>query len=127
MSTPIQGLARSRNKARQSLEEEWQDMQMASFTNTSIKHAAIAMTNIGDRAVHVSVHNLWAQALRIRTGTHGQGLASYTKYIPINNKGLFEDSLSKVVVKATFACRNYKVLGDCVVLFGLSSPPREGS
>ena len=49
---PEEGLARSLNNARQSLEEGWHDMQMASFANTGIKHSMIAMVDIGTRAVH---------------------------------------------------------------------------
>ena len=76
-----QGLARSLRKARQSLEEEWQDIQTACFTNTSIKHAVIAMADIGVKAVHSSLHTIRAQALQIGTGGHG--LSTQTKHIPI--------------------------------------------
>ena len=86
--------------ARQSLEEGWQDAKTVSFINTGIKHAVIVMANVGARAVHARIRILRAQALSIRTSTHGQGLAALTKDIPISRTGLFGGDLSKAVGKA---------------------------
>ena len=72
-----------------------------SFANTGIRHAAIAMANVGARAVHAGIRMLRAQALSIRTSTHGQGLAALTKDIPISTTGLFGGDLSKAEAKAT--------------------------
>ena len=76
---PPQGLTRSLHKDRESLEEGWQDRQIASFTNTSIKHATIAIADIG-ASLCMPVSTL-SEALRIRKGTYGDGLAMLTKYI----------------------------------------------
>ena len=60
----LQGMARS-----MSLEEVWQNTQTVSFMNTSIKHAVIAMADVGSRAVHACIRTLRAQALSIGTAT----------------------------------------------------------
>ena len=122
-----QGLARRLHKARHSLEEWWQATQTVSFTNTDIKHATIAMADIRARTVHaglrtLSICTLRVQALQIGTGTHSQGLATFTKDIPISSTSLFGGDLSKAVAKAATTFCNYKVHGDHFVLSGLSRP-----
>ena len=115
-------LARSLHKARQSCEEGWQNTQTVSFSNTDIKHATVAMTNVEARAVHACLHTLRSQALRIGIGTHGQGLATLIKDIPTSSTSLFGGEFGKVVVKVASASRNDKMHGDFFVLSGLSRP-----
>ena len=106
--------------ARQSLGEGWQETHTASLAKTSIKYATIVMAYIGARTVHFTLRTLRAHALRIRTGTHDQGLATVNNDIPISNTSLFGGDLSKVVAKAPPASQNYKALVDCFILSGLS-------
>ena len=77
-------------------------------------------------AVHAGLRTLRAQALRNGAGIHGQGLATFTKDNPINNKSLFEDCLGTAVVKAASTFSDFKALWDCFVLSGLSrsEPPK---
>ena len=63
LESSTQGLTWSLYKARQSLDEGWQNTQTASFANTGIKHAMIVMANIGAR-VYASLRTLRVQALR---------------------------------------------------------------
>ena len=49
-------------------------------------------------------------------------LSAYTKAIPLTNKSLFGDGLGKVVAQAATASRDYKALGNCFILSGLSRP-----
>ena len=114
--TSTQGLAMCLRKARQSLEDRWADTQTVSFANTGVKHAAITMADVGARAVHAGLRTLRAQALRVRTVAHGHNLDVLTK------DSLFLGNLGKAVAKAATASRNYKALGDCFVLSGLSRP-----
>ena len=72
VETSTQGLARCLHKARQSLEDGWADTQTVLFTNTGVKHAAIAMADVGARAVHAGLRTLRAQAQRVGTGAHGR-------------------------------------------------------
>lgn len=102
----LQGMAKSLRKARQSLEEGWQDTQTVSFANMGITHAAIIAITVGVRAVHASIWTLRVQALSIGTSTHGQGLVTFTKDIPISSTGLLGGVLSKAVGKAASASRN---------------------
>ena len=44
------------------------------------------------------------------------------KDIPISSTSLFGGDLGKVVAKSASASHNYKALGDCFVLSGLSRP-----
>ena len=44
------------------------------FANTGIKHALIAMADVGVRAVHAGIRMLRSQALSIGTSTHCQSL-----------------------------------------------------
>ena len=120
--TSTQGLARCLRKARESLEDAWADTQTVSFANTGVKHAAIAMADVGARAVHAGLRTLRAQALRVGTGAHGHSLDALTKDIPITSSSLFRGDLGKAVAKAATASRNYKALGDCFVLSCLSRP-----
>ena len=89
-----QGVTRALQKARQSLMEGWQDVQTMPFANTGIKHASIAMADVGARAVHAAICTLRMQVLSIGTSTHSQGLAAVTKDIPISTIGLFGGDLS---------------------------------
>ena len=93
-STP--GLARFLRKVRQSLEDGWVDTQTVSFANTGIKHAAIAMADVGARAVHAGLRTLRAQALRIATEAHGLSLDVLIKNIPITTSSLFMDDLARL-------------------------------
>ena len=120
--TYTQGLARCLRKAKQSLAEAWADTQMVCFTNNGVKHASIAMADVGARAVHAVLRTLRVQTLRVRTGVHNRSLDVLTKDIPITSFRLFSGDLGKGVVKAATAFRNYKALGDCFVLSGLSRP-----
>ena len=47
IESSTQGLARCLHKAKQSLEEAWVDTQTVSFANTYVKHASIAMADMG--------------------------------------------------------------------------------
>ena len=60
-----------------------------SFANPGIKHAAIAMADVGAKVVHAGICMLRAQALSIGTSTHSKGLSAFTKDIPISTSGLF--------------------------------------
>ena len=120
--TSTQGLARCLRKAKQSLEGAWADTQTVSFSNTSVKHAAIAVADVRARAVHAGLRTLRAQTLRVRTGAHSRSLDVLTKDIPITSSSLFGGDLDKAVAKATTASRNYKALGGCFVLSGLARP-----
>ena len=80
-----------------------------SFTNTGIKHATIVMAN-GATEVHAGICTLRAQALSIGTGSHGQGLATFTKDIPISSTSLFGGDLSKAVVKVASASTTTRCL-----------------
>ena len=98
-----------------------------SFANTGIKHAAIAMADVGVRSVYAGLCTLRGLGLRIGTGMHGEDLAMLMKDILISNKGLFGDCLGKAVAKAASTSRDYKALGACFVLSSLSrpKPPQE--
>ena len=87
-----------------------------------IKHASIAIVDIGARAIHTGIQVLREQALSIGTSTHGRGLASFTKDIDISSTGLFGSALSKAVVKSASTSRNYKALVVSFVLSGLPRP-----
>ena len=124
-----QGLTRSLHKDREYLEDGWQDTQTVSFANTSIKHATIAMADVGARSVHAGLRTLRVQALRIGTRTHDGGLATLRKDIPINNKGLLGDYLDKAVANAASASHVKRCLGttsSCLASLGRSCP-RVGS
>ena len=97
-----------------------------SFANTGVKHACITMADVGARAVHTGLHTLRAQALRVGTAAYSRSLDVFTKDISIISSNLFGGDLGKAVAKAATASRNYKALGDCFVLSGLSRvrPPR---
>ena len=62
----------------------------------------------------------------VGTGAQGHRLDARTKDIPITSSNLFRGDLSKAVLKAATASRNYNALGDCFVLSGLArtKPPR---
>ena len=122
-----QVVARSFQEAKQSLEEGWQDAQTMSFANMGIKHATIAVADVGARVVHTGIRMLRAQDLSIRTSTHGQGLAAFTKDIPISSTGLFGCDLSKAEAMEASASYNYKALVDIFMLSDLPSPkPPQG-
>ena len=127
--TSTQGLARCLCKARQSLEGAWVDTQMVSFANSGVKHAAIAiaMADVGARAVHAGFCTLKVQVLSVGTGIHGCSLDVLTKNIPITSSSLFGGVLGMAVVKAATASRNHKALGDCFVLSGLARPSHPGA
>ena len=112
--TSTQGLARCLRKARQSLQEALEDTQMVLFANMGMKHASIAMADVGARVVHASLRSLRMQALRVGTGTHGCGPDALTKDIPVASSSLFGES--------SHCFPNYKALGDCFVLSGFSRP-----
>ena len=95
---------------------------MVSFANTGVKHTSIAMAHVGARAVHACLITLRVQAPRVRTGTHSCSLDVLTKDIPITNSSLFGGDLGKAVAKATTTTKNYKALGHCFILSGLSRP-----
>ena len=78
------------------------------------------MADVGARAVHACLCTIKAHTLRIRTCTHGQGLVTLTKYILMSSTSLFVGDLGMAM--AAFASHNYKALGDCFVLAGLSRP-----
>ena len=90
---------------------------MVSFANTGVKHASIAMADVGARAVHAGLCTL-----RVRTGAYGRSLEVLTKDIRITSSSPFGGDLSKAVAKSATASGNYKDLGDCFVLSGLSRP-----
>ena len=94
--------------------------------NTGVKRASIAMADVGATSVHAGLLTLRLQVLRVRTGAHSCSLDVLTKDIPITSSTLFGGDLGKVVVKAATTSRNYKALGDCFILLGLSRhrPPR---
>ena len=111
--TSTQGLASCLRKARQSFEGAWADTQTVLFANTGVKHAAIAMADVGARAVHTGLCTFRAQALSVLTGAHGCSMDVLTKDIPITSSSLFG---GEAVTKAATAARNYKDLGDCFIL-----------
>ena len=94
------GMARSLRKARQSIEEWWQDTQAVSFVNTGINHALIPMADVSVREVHAGIVTIMAQALSIGTGTYDHSLVTLTKDIPISSTSLFGGDLSKAMAKA---------------------------
>ena len=95
---------------------------MVSFTNTGVKHGAIAMADARARAVYAGLCTLTAQALRVGTGAHSCSLDVLTKDIPITISSLFRGNLGKAVAKDATASRNYKAPGDCFILSGLARP-----
>ena len=74
------------------------------------------MADVCARAVHTGIHILRVHALSIGTSPHGQGLAAFTKDIPISTFGLFMVDLSKAVANVASASCNYQALADSFML-----------
>ena len=73
----------------------------------------------------MGLRTLRSQALHIGTSSHGQQdstLALYTNSIPLSSKSLFGNALGKMLAQAGTTSRDYKALGDCYVISGMSRP-----
>ena len=106
-------------RARESLEERWDDTQTAPFANLCIKHAVITMAVV---PVHFGLRTLRSLALRIGASNHGHrnhALATYTNSFRLTNS-LFGEGLGKTVAQAATTSRHYKAMGDCFILSCLS-------